>query len=273
MPSKSCVTSLSAFFVYLTHLLTLISITVIMPREISFFDSVNGFLLLAISWVPLLLVICVCIFYSILINPPRYIKVRKYIYANGLMLLISLSILINIKQILLYLNIYIVSAMLILFTITSTVISMIINRLLYKSSFNFNKEIRNLLSVSEELKKLSCLEHLNKLNVSMYLFAIPFCIQANFLLFITLTFIIATFLFFRVLRIKAAFQENYSLHKTNSNIVVVNYCISVILAIVLYNYSRFLSFVLLFSSFLMVYIIMSRIARHYYTVLDDNGLL
>ncbi len=271
MPAKSSVVSLSAYLVFLTHFLILFSVTNIMPKKISFFDSLQGILLLVISWAPLFLIVCVFLFYGILINPPRYIEVRKYLYANGLMTLISLSILFNIKQIILYANIYIVSITLVLIIVISTIVSIIINRLLYKNGFNFNREINDLLSVGKELQKLSYMAHFNKINLSMYLFVIPFSIQPKYFIFILMTLAIATFVFLKLLRIKEAFQECYNLHTTNTNSVVVNYCISIVLAIVLYTYSRFLSFVLIFSSFLMVYIITSRIARYYYKSLEGNS--
>lgn len=264
MPAKSSVVSLSACFVFLIHFLILFSINKIMPQEISFFGSLQGILLLVISWVPLFLMVCVFLFYCILINPPRYIEVRKYLYTNGFMMFISLSILFNIKQILLYVNMNIVSTTLVLVIVISTIVSIIINRLIYKNGFNFNREISDLSSVRKELQKLSFSAHLDKINLSMYLFIIPFSIQPKYFIFILMTLAIATFAFIRLLRIKDAFQECYNLHRTNTNSIVVNYCISIVLAIVIYTHSQFLSIVLIFSSYFMVYIITSRIARYYY---------
>lgn len=272
MPAKSNIASLSAYFAFLSHFLILISVVYIMPHNMSFFDSLRGILLLIICWAPLLLVLCVCLFYCILLNPPRYLEARKYLYANALMMMISLSILFNIKQILLYINIYIVGVMLIIIILISTVISIKINRILCKNGFNFNKEINDLLNVGKELKKLSFSKHLSKLNVSMYLFVIPFCIQPEYSIFILMTLAIAVFDFSRVLKIKDAFREYYSIHKTDTNIIVVNYCISVTLAIIFYNYIRFFSLVLFFSSFLMIYIITSRIARYYYKLLEEKRM-
>jgi hypothetical protein len=69
MPAKSSVVSLSAYLVFLTHFLILFSVTNIMPKKISFFDSLQGILLLVISWAPLFLIVCVFLFYGIFNNP------------------------------------------------------------------------------------------------------------------------------------------------------------------------------------------------------------
>jgi len=167
-------------------------------------------------------------------------------------------------------NIYIVSVTLVIIILISTIISIKINRILCKNSFNFNKEINDLLSVGKELKKLSFSDYLNKLNVSMYLFVIPFCIQPKYSIFILMTLAIAVLVFSKVLKIKDAFKEYYSIHNTDTNIIVINYCTSITLAIIIFNFSRFFSFVLIFSSFLMIYIIANRIARHYYKLLEKT---
>lgn len=260
---------LSCFFVFLIHFIILLNINYVMGKEIDIFSSFGGIMILALSWIPFFLMLVILYFYSILINRKKYEKAKKYIYTNVIFLIISLVAYINIRPILLYVHLKLVNVLLITFLFIGTIISIILNIKLNKSRFNFYNDIDMLRRVGTEMDKLPFCIHKKNIRFGTMLYIIPYIIQPTYLVYIIMMLLVSVIILPRTVNFKKDLDKCFKLHKSNTNTLILSFFISVILAIIIYPYSNFFSLVVAIFSDIMKYIILKRIAKYYYELLES----
>lgn len=234
-----------------------------------------SFMALVIAWIPLLILIAICVMYNFLIFSDKYRKIKSLIYTSvvtfGLLVFIVFTPTVYFEEI----NVTIVNSIIILLSIVNITSHLKLGKNLIKIQFNISHELIMLRRVNEKADKSQKQKWSKILDRSAYLFVLPFIIRAENIIFIILSIIISCFILYSLFRYLYYCKEIKAVVKLRPIMVYITYILFISLGIAAYClfYFKLPSLILLYASLLPKFIIDNKYARFLYSQLENKVYL
>lgn len=251
-------------------------ITLSCIEHISSYESVS-FAKILFSWLPIIFGIFILILYILICNSPQYAKSRKYQYCNAVLILLSLTCLFEAKRINTLVELYhvgnILHILLISFAFPMVICQMMINRFMLINDFQFWDEIKRTNQIKNRFEQtcngLNLTKHqwlvvglLGAIHI-VFRFSLPAMAIAQSILFIS-AFYLRYPQFKQRKNLELYQKQNFSI-----SVIAVNYILSHICSILLYQQLPFLSFMIAYSAEITTYLADNRVARIIYLQFDS----
>lgn len=223
------------------------------------------------AWLPILILVMVCVAYSFVMISPEYIKYRRWVYCSIVSMFVSVIVLFLPSDFANIVNSYLQSALLFILGISNFVFHSMLTVNLQKKGFDISKEYIMMHKINEVLEKEEKYTIIKRINKLSYLFVIPFIIDANHIIFTIIILITSIIMLFYVLKLIRCYKKISIFNEKKHIIILLNFCVSIVIGIILYYVTSFkvLSLLFLYSSLLYKSIFENKHAVYLYSKMDN----
>lgn len=220
---------------------------------------------LVLAWIPLLLLVIICLFYSCGMTSNKYEKARPLIYMSVSLFALSVIFLFTPSEYLRGFSNWCQGLLLVVIGSVHVFLHGKIEKLLIEKKFSFTNEFYMIELVEQEMRRNPQYKWSKILDKMSWLFITPFIIQSKPKEFAILTVIIAlSMLYPMVKNIKSYLElsKGMQLCSINPRVMLLNFVISIMAGIIMYSICLFEipAFILLYSSMLTKHIIDNKLA-------------
>ena len=246
-----------------------LSYNVIFPKLSTNGLSGNIFLGLIIAWMPIFIFIGIAVVYLLAFVSEKYLKVLPFIYGYIGTLLMALASLIFLKWMIINIHILLMNIGLVSLFVISLTLQLWTSNKLLKKSFDVHNEmgmVEKIRNRDSEIKGIHQLQ--KKINRIHYVFFILCVADALFYVFLAAVVLAAIITFKPLLQLKVEYQNSDFVPKKQGVWVLINYYMSIALAVPIYLYSPMLALLIIFFGRVAQYILDNRFARKKYADLE-----
>ena len=172
-------------------------------------------------------------------------------------------------------NIYFQSVFLFLLGINNFVFHWKLTANLQRKRFDISKEYIMMEEINALLEKEDKYKLIKTIDKLSYLFVIPFIIDANRIIFTILTLTTSIIVLFYILKLIRCYKKIHVFNGNNPTIILLNFCVSIVIGIILYCSTSFkvLSLLFLYSSLLYKSIFENKHAVYLYSQMDNLNVI
>jgi hypothetical protein len=245
----------------------LLSVDIIRPLSLASFESFLSIICLIVSWMPLIVLIILCLVYNINMGSNKYKTVRKYCYLSIVSYILSLFFLFASQNIFGLFNLYVVNAIIMVTGIINMLLHGKIAAVLIRAGFNFSHELRILRKVDKEIPQQA---RATRYATFLFLFILAYIVSHNFAFFLVSNIVVSIFLLRPLHEIVKFYRSITEIIVVNPTWIYVNYVVSVSLAMFSYVcFSSMLPFLIcIYSGSFLVFVFNLKYARHVYAKVE-----
>lgn len=227
------------------------------------------------AWLPIVILVLTCIVYSFIMISPKYIEDRRWMYCSIGSLFISVIFLFFPLDFANMVNIYFQSVFLFLLGINNFVFHWKLTANLQRKRFDISKEYIMMEKINALLEKEDKYKLIKIIDKLSYLFVIPFIIDANRIIFTILTLTTSIIVLFYILKLIRCYKKIHVFNGNKPTIILLNFCVSIVIGIILYCSTSFkvLSLLFLYSSLLYKSIFENKHAVYLYSQMDNLNVI